>query len=663
VVLLSVALPFAPMAPAVAQEDGDGVSIDARSVYRVEPVERRVRVTVDLQLANTLPNQVVGDAIRIQYFPEVSVPVPDEAVSVAATGAGRALAVSVEAVPESIFDSAVVDLSPDLRYGAPQSVRVTYDLLDAPVRSQALTRVTPAFVSVFAAAVGDPGRSDVEIVLPHGYGDVDAPELVEGELPSGERRFTAQDIPDANWFGGLVARNDEQLARRDLEVADREVVIRAWPDDHEWAAFAEREVGRGLPVLTELIGLPRRGDLEVTEAFTPYLYGAGGWYTAGGQIEVGNELDPEALFHELAHDWFNAELFAERWISEGLAQEYAALTLAEVGHPATAPTPVDPADPVRFPLNGWAEVEITDEAADLIERYGYNAAWAVFRGIRDEIGDRDFRRVITGALDDAPTYPGEEATRGDQVAPNWRYLLDLFEDGGSARAADLFRDLVATVPEAVAIDQRRDHRAAYDRLRDAGHGWVPPAGVRRDMRRWAFDDIGDTMEAAGRVLAERDRLAAVAEDADLALPRSLELAYEGASETARLATVRRSAAELVGAGRQVIDADRAVEAADGLWATIGSWGGGADEDLAEAQAAFEDGNAAGTTSAADAAVAAAQGADAAGKRRVGVAIVVVVLVAGGIAAALRVRRRRPSGEGDGSPPSVEDAVVAEPDRA
>ena len=30
------------------------------------------------------------------------------------------------------------------------------------------------------------------------------------------------------------------------------------------------------------------------------------------------------MLHEIAHTWFNEDLFEERWITEGLADEFAA---------------------------------------------------------------------------------------------------------------------------------------------------------------------------------------------------------------------------------------------------------------------------------------------------------------------------------------------------
>ena len=57
----------------------------------------------------------------------------------------------------------------------------------------------------------------------------------------------------------------------------------------------------------------------MVETASPYLYGYAGWYMPfESVIEVGDELDQHVMLHELAHIWFNDDLFEGRWINEAL---------------------------------------------------------------------------------------------------------------------------------------------------------------------------------------------------------------------------------------------------------------------------------------------------------------------------------------------------------
>ena len=50
----------------------------------------------------------------------------------------------------------------------------------------------------------------------------------------------------------------------------------------EWQAFVTTQIEQGVPVLGALLGQPWPIDktVEVREAYTPYLYGYAGWFSA-----------------------------------------------------------------------------------------------------------------------------------------------------------------------------------------------------------------------------------------------------------------------------------------------------------------------------------------------------------------------------------------------
>lgn len=133
-------------------------------------------------------------------------------------------------------------------------------------------------------------------------------------------------------------------------------------DDQEWAEFTVDTVERGLPALQEVLGLelPDR-PLTVVESTGGYHLGYAGVYIGDlNLIEVGDELDRKVMLHELSHLWLNANLFAERWIFEGLAEEVSNRAADELGEPRTPPDPIDPDDPAAVALNDWGDPSVLD---------------------------------------------------------------------------------------------------------------------------------------------------------------------------------------------------------------------------------------------------------------------------------------------------------------
>ena len=81
-----------------------------------------------------------------------------------------------------------------------------------------------------------------------------------------------------------------------------------------------------VPDLVGRIGLPWPvdGPLNVLEVHTPLLEGYAGFYDPkSDEITISENLDDLTIVHEASHAWFNSRLFTDRWINEGLAEEYA----------------------------------------------------------------------------------------------------------------------------------------------------------------------------------------------------------------------------------------------------------------------------------------------------------------------------------------------------
>mgnify|MGYP002138671456 CR=1 FL=1 len=164
--------------------------------------------------------------------------------------------------------------------------------------------------------------------------------------------LTADAIAQPDQYALFVsARADQSLTSTPLTAGDATFDIRGWPGDTDWQSFIGTQLAAGVPQLAELVGRPWpvASTVTVREAFTPYLYGYAGWFSAAdAELEIGEDLDPEVVLHELSHAWFNTSAFDDRWVNEGLAQAYAAVAVTATGGTPTAAAAPVADDPARI---------------------------------------------------------------------------------------------------------------------------------------------------------------------------------------------------------------------------------------------------------------------------------------------------------------------------
>lgn len=580
--------------PDVAHADG-GLDITSTTTYTIDAASSVVRVRGEFTLTNTLPDQVTGNVINRRYFAGFSVPAPAASANpVATTASGRPLQVTTRSVPDVadyvLYD---IDLASDLFYRDTARVVLTYDITGNPPRADNPTRVNPAYAAFGAFGVGDEGQVTVRVVVPDGF-EVDvlgSDTVVTHE--DGTTVYTATDIPNPLDFQLFVsARNDEALAATDVTSPDGdEFDLRAWPGDAEWQQFVTDQIHVGVPQLAELIGRewPIDGPVVVREAYTPYLFGYAGWFSAvDRELEVGEDLDAEVVLHELSHAWFNESWFTERWINEGLAQVYSNQAVAAAGGSAVAPDPIDPADPGALALAEWGDPDFVD-GADAREPFGYNASYWVMQQIVDEVGAEAMRDLFAAVDDGTIAYVGDLPAETGARAADWRRFLDLAEEvAGSSAAADLLADHVVRDDQATMLDERATARVAYRRLEDDGGDWAPPLAVRRAMADWTFDTAAGLIDDAEAVLDVRDDLDEAAAALGVGYPDSLESGYEAAD---------RQLDDVHEAVQAQLDATGTVAAAvaedaldDGWFETIGLWGTDVPALLNDAKGALERGD-------------------------------------------------------------------------
>lgn len=624
-----------PSGRSVAAEPG--VRFEHHVTYDFDPAAKVVHVRHEATVANTRPDRIEGAYIRQSYLPALGIPVVAQATGLVATKSdGSALDVHAESSGSPYVTIASIDLQPNVFYGQSQSVRLTYDLPQVPPRTDSFLRVNEAFVSFPVFLNGDPGRTSVEVRIPSSF----TPEVVGDEMErddeDGMTVLRAEPADPSIWFASIFARNDEALVSETVDVGDHDVIIRAWPDDPAWSEFATTQARNGIPALEAAIGLdwPATRDLDIVETAAPYLYGYAGWYQPlDSVVEVGDELDAQVMLHELAHLWFNDDLFVDRWISEGLAEVFAAAVVADGGAVAH-PIPIDRAAPGAFPLNDWGTPNIQEGGADEQEAFGYNAAWYVVDSVTSEVGLEAVAEVVRLAEAGTIAYDGPGLPERGSRRSGWRQLLDLLEErAGSTTALELFSTHVVGATDADLFADRTESRRRYDALEASGDGWLPPAAVRIAMAGWRFDSANSLIAEADHVLEVRRSIDEVLAGLD-AETTGLEDAYEASRNLDDLAATAEVAAE---AADDVRAAASAADRSVGPLGAVGLLFNSVDDRVDRAADAFTQGNFAAASREADAAVAIVDTAARDGALRL-LALAALVLVA--LAVRPAVRRHR-----------------------
>jgi hypothetical protein len=633
--------------PALADR-GETVPDASSNVYTVRPDG-----SVHVDVTATISNHGSCPAGYVCWYDTVGLPVPSAAVAVA-SDAG-----SVHTSAEDrFFEDAIVTLSSRLYVGNTRTIHVGFDLVGGP-RQNPFVRTNAAYSEFYAFGSGNNGQVDVTVVVPDTFkATVDFATMAQHDDGT-NTTYTATGIADpGKWAAAVTARNDAALVHHSMTIDGHVVSLRSWPGDDQWASFVESQVRRGVPVLERLVAspLPKKGTLEITETAAPYLYGYAGWYTAAkNTIEIGDDLDATVVLHEISHEWFNSDRFVDRWVNEGLAQEYSTRAVAALGEKAEQPTTPSAKDSGHLALDDWSHPDFRSSVSDAQEQYGYNASFYVMRQVSDEIGVARMRTVIQSALRGDLTYRGTVAVEHRSDAVGWRQLLDLFDDlGGSKRADGLFQRYAVSSSELPELAARRDARAAYARLTARAGSWGAPLAVRVSMADWSFAEAKSRIATATQLLATRDDIEHELAPYHVALLPALRTEY---ASTRDLAATGRDLEDVHTTALRVVQAHTRVGAKRGLWQRVGLLGADPESHVRRADAAFAAGQYTTAATEADAATSVVAGAASAGRTRALIALGILLATVVAIALIPRVRRarRRRREQPDAEPP-IESAV-------
>jgi len=367
---------------------------------------------------------------------------------------------------------------------------------------------------------------------------------------------------------------------------------------------------------------------------------AGTFDPVRNRIEVIYSAGPEIALHEAAHAWFNGGLLADRWANEAFASYYAEVAAEDLGLPFEPAAVTPELEGASVPLNAWAAGDVQPpEGADrsAVEAYGYAVAANLARRIAARTGPAELRRLWS-AIDAglAPYQPPGGATEFLAGPPDWRGLLDLLEDDGRSRVADLWLAIVVLPDEAAMLSDRdaarRDYAAALDRAGD----WHLPQAIRDALRGWQFDAARTQLSIALAVLDDRDKLLPAATAAGLTLPEGLRGRFEGASD---LTTIQAEVEADLDAVTAIGAARAARQSAPGPVEWLGLVGSSPNQQLAEAIEALPDGDPAGAATLARAAETTWQGAGDAGRTRI---LALAGIAAAGLVLGIAWHRRRRS---------------------
>ncbi len=618
--------------PTFAAEDPLRESVS--TTYRVDPAGGVVHVTLDITATNLKPDT----AQTIYYYNTLGFDLQVGARAVAATSGGRTLAVKTTAKDD--YTDVTIRI-PNLYHNQTRKVRLTYDLPGARPRSANPTRIGRAHAEFSAWAWGDAERADIRIIFPATFtGDVDVrpdekQDPVFSTISGGLATYTAKGIArPTEWYAVINVSDASALTDVRLDIGGKQVSIHAWPEDEAWLDKVSTVLKEAFPALEATIDRPWpvSGELVVTEVSSGEIAGyAGSYDSIDEEIQISEDLDEHVIVHEAAHAWFNRGMFAQRWITEGLADAYAASVVAALndGKPLD-PEPVGPFDRVAFRLNAWPPPSRIDDDTSKSEAYGYDASWTVMRDLVNEMTEARMRDVFDAAAAETLTYVGAGPAETSDLSRDWRGFLDLTEDvGGSTEATALFEKWVVTTTEKPELAARATARARYKALVETGGDWLPGIVIRKPMGGWKFKDAEGAMASAETVVADRDGLRAIVTELGLAFPAALEPAYELADSSDDLAALDARIADWVTATASLRAARDALAVEREPLVVLGLYGSQPDAGYASGLSAWAAGDDAGAVSGSAATMAALAGAAEIGRSRAiqaGLAVIVAMLV-------------------------------------
>lgn len=613
------------------------------ATYDVEPAAGRVGVTTRIVATNHLHDTKT----QRFFFTTAYLAVLPATSGFKLTGPNGKASVSVSS-KTARYTILKLNFGTQIASGKSLVLSLHFDIRDAGGAPDRAVRISPSIVSFTAwafATAGTPG-STVTVRFPAGY----TVTVGRGPLTGPTKDSTGRAV----WASGPItapltfiadfsADRPGDYSTRDLALTigstSATVTVRSWPDDTAWRDRVGDLVTRGLPALGNAIGLdwPISGPLVVEEALVRNTGGYAGLFDpTAGRIQISYTASSGVVLHEAAHAWFNGHLVADRWAAEAFASYYADLAATALKVKIASPVLTDALKASAIPLNAWGAVGTTSTSS---EAYAYAASLAFARAAAARAGNKLMAIWVRAASREGAYQPpsGTETLAG---APDWRSLLDLFDETTGTSYDDLWRLWVARPEDTALLDARSGARTAYAKaVADAG-AWALPRSIRDAMRAWQFDVATQQMTAAEAVLVQRAQLETAATAAGVTLPTTLQGLFEGnggVPVAAAEATAEQSTIEAI--QQAAATEPTAGAGAPALFVSVGLLGSDPGAKLADAREAFAAGELKQAISEASDAAATWTSAASIGRTRI-VSLGLLVLASLLLARILWVRRRR-----------------------
>jgi hypothetical protein len=548
-------------------------------VARYVVSEQGTPVQVEQVLA--LTNQRPPTASRSYYSTGYSLWLPDGGSQVEATSNGSRLSVSVRKVHGEQF--ADITFPSRLSYGQSRTIRVTYAIKGAPPRAKARGRVGKGYAAFDVYSPGDAGRAVIEVVAPRSM-ETDLGLPAEHSDDGDTRTTVAKGGGPFGLWGGASLRDPDQAARSTVTVGSDTFDVVGFPGDSAWSKHIATRLPATIRALEKVAGQKWPSQqTTITEDLSGEVYGWAGSYDKG-DIRVSEALDPALLAHELSHAFASYDNLAERWLTEGLAQEMATEISAATKVPDRPHPTVRAGQDGTFPLADWPGGFGVATAA---EAYGYPASWRAVHALMDGSTPASRPGLVRALTTKATVYdaPGEVTTAASPTT--WRQAYDLFEVvGGNTRTRSIMTTWVIGPEDAKAIGARATARAAYAKADRLDGDWSLPRGVRTPMGDWDFPAATTAMmqvrDLAGPALAVQQVAAKAGLDT-----KDLRSAYQVADEQYEYQQVAAQLGAFLGEARAYESLESQVQAAGPL-IRLGAKLVSPDEQVAATKASIED---------------------------------------------------------------------------
>ncbi len=492
----------------------NGMTETGTTTYEVVPSKAEIKVTVQMSIYNGSPSQVEPGGVTYYYWNLTKIGVEKQAGAVALTSNAGAV---YQAEKGSDRYYRYLELTyPNVYYGQTRVVTATYTIPAAPHAAGGF-RAGKAYASLCAMGNGlDVGT--VFVVLPDGYtfhNDTGG-EMSPGTTSAGKRTYTSGSLTTPYKFWTCIdAEQEASLMHTPVTAGSGVFDIQAWPEDPAWSAGVGADITTDVPALEALTGLKMPGGtVAILEAGDQQLGEYGGMYnSATSTAQIPETAQKDTVAHELSHIWFNHNLFADKWMSEGLAgfSEQAA------GKGNSTPC----AEPGAYPGTGSPNLKLwqllnnnSTTQDDQVSAYQYGASCYIFTTLAGDIGPANLKLVLKAAYADQMAYV---STTADEKLPeaglplSSRELLDLIDERGMVPAGEdlnTAQTLLARygIFDATTLSGRSTARSTYHELASTARNWKLPLAIREPMANWEFDSAQSAMAAARQIIDSRDSI-------------------------------------------------------------------------------------------------------------------------------------------------------------